>query len=172
MKLWIILLIILVVIIAAFVALYIWGNKMQKKSEAQRTQMMEMAQTTSMLVIDKKRMKISEANLPKMVMEQTPKRFRNSKLPIVKAKIGPQIMSLICDETIFDQVPVKTEVKAQISGIYIVGIKNIRNVAPQPEIKKKKSFRARLIEKQRKLQAQVNAEKEANQKQNKKSKKK
>ena len=37
--------------------------------------------------------------------------MRNSKMPIIKAKIGPQIMSLICDEKIFDSVPVKKEVK-------------------------------------------------------------
>ena len=59
-----------------------------------------------MLIIDKKRMKIKDAGLPQAVIDQTPKALRGSKMPIVKAKIGPQIMSLICDEKIFEDVPV------------------------------------------------------------------
>ena len=74
-------------------------------------------QTVSMLIIDKKRMKIKDSGLPQMVIDQTPKLMRGSKLPIVKAKIGPQIMSLVCDEKIFDKVRVKKEVKASVSGI-------------------------------------------------------
>ncbi|MGN0242456.1 MAG: hypothetical protein ACI4CT_00195 [Lachnospiraceae bacterium] len=142
---WITLLITLVIVVAILAALYFWGNKMQKKQAAQREQMMAAAQTASLLVIDKKRMKLKDAGLPKIVLEQAPKRFRNSKVPIVKAKVGPQIMSLLCDESIYDQIPVKKEVKAQISGIYIVGVKNIRSAAPvEPE---KKGFMAKLRKK-------------------------
>ena len=56
-------------------------------------------------------MKIKDSGLPQAVIAQTPKMMRWTKLPIVKAKIGPQVMSLICDEKIFDLVPVKKEVK-------------------------------------------------------------
>ncbi|HEX3020999.1 MAG TPA: hypothetical protein VHP81_01215, partial [Lachnospiraceae bacterium] len=77
--------------------------------------------------IDKKRMKLKEANLPKIVLDQTPRYLRGSKVPIVKAKIGPKIMPLICDEKIFDLVPVKKEVKAVISGIYIMEVKGLRS---------------------------------------------
>ncbi len=35
-----------------------------------------------------------------MVIDQTPKMMRRAKLPIVKAKVGPRIMTLICDATI------------------------------------------------------------------------
>lgn len=73
-----------------------------------------------MLIIDKKRMKMKDAGLPQMVIDQTPKMMRGSKLPIIKAKVGPQIVSLICDEKIFDSVPVKKEVKAVVSGIYVL----------------------------------------------------
>ncbi|HEX3078592.1 MAG TPA: hypothetical protein VHQ24_17175 [Lachnospiraceae bacterium] len=123
----IILLIVTVVIIIALIVLYIFGNKMQKKSEASQSQMKESAQTVSLLVIDKKRMKLKEANLPKIVLDQTPRYLRGSKVPIVKAKIGPKIMPLICDEKIFDLVPVKKEVKAVISGIYIMEVKGLRS---------------------------------------------
>jgi hypothetical protein len=143
MKSWMILLIILVVLIGIMVALYFYGNKLQAKQADQRKLMMEQAQNVSLLVIDKKRMKLKEAGLPKIVLEQAPKRYANAKLPIVKAKVGPQIMSLICDEGIYDQIPIKKEVKAQVSGIYIVGVKNLRG-GSTPVVEEKKSFMTKL----------------------------
>lgn len=73
---WIWLIIILVIVIGIFVALYIVGNKMQKKQAAQKEMMKEQAQPVTMLVIDKKMLPMRDAGLPKIVMEQTPKRFR------------------------------------------------------------------------------------------------
>lgn len=127
MKPWVIvLLVVLVILIAAFIALYIFGSKMQKKSEAAQKQMQIGAQTVSMLIIDKKRMKITEAGLPKIVVDQTPKYLRRSKVPIVKAKIGPKIMTFMCDEKIYDLIPIKASVKATINGIYIMNVKGLR----------------------------------------------
>jgi type II secretory pathway pseudopilin PulG len=122
----IVLLVILAILVIAVVALYFIGKKAQKKQEEQQTQMEAMKQTVSMLIIDKKRMKIKDSGLPQAVIDQTPKMMRGSKLPIVKAKVGPQIMSLVCDEKIFDKVPVKKEVKASVSGIYILDVKGLR----------------------------------------------
>lgn len=122
----IVLLVVLFVVIALLIGLYIYGSKMQKKSEDAQAQMKEGAQTTSLLVIDKKRMKLKEANLPKLVVDQTPKYLRGSKVPIVKAKIGPKIMTLMCDEKIFDLIPVKKEIKAVMNGIYIMDVKGLR----------------------------------------------
>ena len=56
-----------------------------------------------------------------------PKYLRASKVPIVKAKIGPKIMSLICDPKVFDIIPVKKEVKAVLSGIYIMDVRGLRS---------------------------------------------
>lgn len=158
-------LIVLAVIVVILVVLYFVGNKMQKKQMEQKEQMEAAAQQTSMLIIDKKKMKMKEAGLPKVVLEQTPKRFHNAKVPVVKAKIGPQIINLICDDGIFDDLPTKGEVKAMISGIYIVGVKSIRgkkkNVEEEP---KKQSFAAKMRKKQRELQdeyAKEEKEKEA-----------
>ena len=92
----------------------------------------------SMLVIDKKKMKLKEAGLPKMVLDQTPKYLRGSKMPIVKAKIGPRVMTLMCDPKVFEQIPVKAEIKAEVSGIYITGIKSVRGGKIVVEEKKKK----------------------------------
>lgn len=157
---WIVLLIVLLIFIIAMGALYFFGNKMQKKRDAQMEDINAAAQTVSMLIIDKKIMKLKDANLPKIVVEQTPKALRRSKVPIVKAKVGPKIMSLICDDRIFDQIPIKAEVKAQVSGIYIVGVKNLRGVsAPAPT--KKRGFISKLRKKQSELQLEIDADKKA-----------
>ena len=149
---WIWLIIILVIVIGIFVALYIVGNKMQKKQSAQKEMMKEQAQPVTMLVIDKKMLPMRDAGLPKIVMEQTPKRYQKAKMPIVKAKIGPQIMNLICDDGIHDQMPVRGEVKAMVSGIYIVQVKSVRGKAVPVEEGKKKSFGAKLRKKQTEYQ--------------------
>ncbi|MCI9462914.1 MAG: hypothetical protein HFI48_03370 [Lachnospiraceae bacterium] len=142
----IVLLCILVVLIIGVVVLYFVGRNMQKKQEAQQAQIEAMKQTVSMLIIDKKRMKLKEAGLPQAVIEQTPKMLRNSKLPVVKAKVGPQIMTLISDEKIFESIPVKKEVKAVVSGIYITDVKGLHGkIAPAPQ--KKKGFFKRALEK-------------------------
>ena len=117
----IVLLVILGVLIVAMIALYFFGKKAQKKQEEQQAQIEASKQTVSMLVIDKKRLRLKESGLPQMVIDQTPKYLRRTKLPIVKAKIGPKISIMIADEKIFEQIPIKKEVKADISGLYIVG---------------------------------------------------
>ena len=90
----IVLLVILVVLVGVLIALYFFGKKAQKKQEEQQAQIEAAKQTVSMLVIDKKRLRIKESGLPQMVIDQTPKMMRRTKLPIVKAKIGPKISIL------------------------------------------------------------------------------
>lgn len=141
----IVLLVILAVLIIAVIALYFLGKKAQKKQSEQQAQIEAMKQTVSMLIIDKKRMKLRDAGLPQAVLEQTPKWLRGSKLPIVKAKVGPQVMSLICEEKIFDSVPIKKEVKATVSGIYITGVKGLHGKPIVAEQKKKSKFK-QLVE--------------------------
>lgn len=134
----IVLLVILVVLIAALVALYFFGKKAQKKQEEQQAQIQAAKQTVSMLVIDKKRLPLKDSGLPQMVIDQAPKLMRRSKLPIVKAKVGPKISILIADEKVFDLIPVKKEVKAEVSGLYIVGVRGIRGPLETPQ--KKQGF--------------------------------
>ena len=57
-------------------------------------------------------MKLKDAGLPAVVLENTPKYLRRSKVPVVKAKVGPKVMTLMCDASIYDLIPVKKEVKA------------------------------------------------------------
>ena len=142
----IVLLVILAVLIIAVVALYFLGKRAQKKQDEQQAQIDAMKQTVSMLIIDKKRMKLKDAGLPQAVIDQTPKWLRGSKLPIVKAKVGPQIMSLISEEKIFDSIPVKKEVKAVVSGIYITDVRGLHGKPVVTEKKKKSKFK-QLLEK-------------------------
>ena len=111
----IIMLIVLVVLIGVCVALYFFGKKAQKKQAEQQQQMDAVAQTISMLIIDKKKMKLKDAGLPAVVLENTPKYLRRSKVPVVKAKVGPKVMTLMCDAKVFEVLPVKKEAKVVVS---------------------------------------------------------
>ena len=136
----IVMLVILAVLIIALVALYFFGKKAEKKQAEQKAQMDAMAQTMNMLIIDKGKMKLKDAGFPSVVIENTPKYLRRSKVPVVKAKVGPKVMTLMCDAKVFEVLPVKKEAKVVVSGIYITGIKSVRGGLDIPEKKKKKRF--------------------------------
>lgn len=164
---WMIVLIVVAVVTVILVLLYRFGNKLQERQLSQKQQMIEAAQPATMLIIDKKVLPMKDAGLPKVVMDQAPKRYHKAKLPIVKAKIGSQIMNMICDDAIFDSIPTKGEVKAMISGIYILSVKSVRGkktTADEETDKKKKGFRnkvrARQAEYQRQLNDQILAKKQ------------
>lgn len=138
-----ILLIILVVLVVVLAVLYFLGRKLEKRQVEQQAILEASAQTISMLIIDKKKMKVKDSGLPKAVYEQTPKYMRWAKVPVVKAKIGPRVMTLMADERVFAALPTKTEAKVVLSGIYITEIKSIRGGAvPAPP--KKKGFFSRF----------------------------
>ncbi|MCC8026288.1 MAG: hypothetical protein LIP16_13455 [Clostridium sp.] len=139
-------LIILVIAVVVLAVLYFLGTKLQKRQVEQQQMLDAAAQTVSILVIDKKKMKLTQAGLPKVVTDQTPKYMRWTKVPVVKAKIGPKVMTLIADGRVFESLPVKTEAKVVVSGIYITQIKSVRGGAvPAPP--KKKGFFARFKKK-------------------------
>ena len=123
---WIVTIVILVVLVGVGVLLYFLGKRAQKKQAEQQAQIDAAAQTVQMLIIDKKKMRLTQAGLPEAVLAQTPKLLRYSKVPVVKAKVGPQVMSFIADAQVFDDIPVKKEVKATVSGIYISKVRGVR----------------------------------------------
>ena len=141
-KVTIVLLDILAILIIACIVLYFLGKKAEKKQAEQQEQLDAVKQTVSMLIIDKGRVRLRDAGFPPIVVENTPKYLRRSKVPVVKAKVGPKVMTLMCDAQIYPIIPVKKEVKATISGIYITGVKGLRGPLETPE--KKKGFFARL----------------------------
>ena len=160
------LLVVLAIAIAAMVGLYFFGKKTQAKKEEQDAQMAAVAQTVAMLIIDKKKMKIKDSGLPQAVIDQTPWYMRWSKVPVVKAKVGPRVMTLIADESVFAVIPVKKEVKATVSGIYITAVRGLRGPLEKPE--GKKSWRAKLKDKYNELNAQLKEEEKQDTKKSKK----
>ena len=92
-----------------------------------------------------------------MVVDQTPKYMRRMKMPFVKAKVGPRIMTLIADPKVYEILPVKKEVKAVVSGIYITEIKSVRGGRVEAPQQQKKSLRVRLSEKLLRKSKELNA---------------
>ncbi|GKX28523.1 hypothetical protein SH1V18_10030 [Vallitalea longa] len=123
---WEILLLVLGIIAVILVILYFVGRKLQGKADNQQTMIDQNKVTTSILVIDKKKQKVKDSNLPKVVQDQIPKYIRFRKLPMVKAKIGPKITTLLCDDKVFKALPVKRMVKVDLAGMYIVGMKGFK----------------------------------------------
>lgn len=161
---WNIFWIFVIIAIAILAGLYFFGRKLQKKQEASQAQIEASKQTVTMLIIDKKRLPLKNSGLPQIVIDQTPRLLRGRKFPIVKAKVGPRIMTLACDERIYDMVPVKKEVKAVISGIYMTEVKGLRGSLEMP--KKKEGFLKRIRRKAQDVTEQ--AAKEKNQSKKKK----
>lgn len=135
-----------VILILAAVILYFLGRRLQKKQEEQQKVMESYKQTVNLLIIDKKKVKFKDAGFPQSVIDQTPKMTRRMKVHAVKVKVGPQITTLICDENIFDTIPIKKEVKAVVSGMYIMSVKGLHGKS-ELEPPKKKSLYKRTLEK-------------------------
>lgn len=148
---WIVAIVIIIILIGAMVGLYFLGKRAEKRKAEQDEQMAANAQNISMLIIDKKKLRLKDSGLPDAVIAQTPFYAKRAKLPIVKAKVGPRIMTLICESEIFDEIPVKKEVKATVSGLYITKVRGLHGKTEAPE-KKKKGLRAWLMRKTKELQ--------------------
>ena len=137
-----VLLVILVLLIAAVIFLYFYGKKLQDQQASQQAAFDAAKQTVSMLVIDKKKLRISQSGLPQSVVDQQPWYTKWMKVPIVKAKVGPRIMTFMADAAVFDVIPLKTECKVVISGLYITELKSARGGIPQ--VQRKKTLRERI----------------------------
>lgn len=148
MDTWKIVLIVVIVVVGVLAGLYFWGRNLQKKHEEQQALVEQNKQLVQIFVIDKKKDKITNVKLPKQVKEQFPKRYKRRKMPIVIAKVGPQITTLLCDEQIYKDLPVKKQVKVEIVGLYIVGIKGPKLNTGKP---KKQGFVANMKNKMNEL---------------------
>lgn len=138
------LLIVIGVTIAGFGILYYLGKRAEKKQAESRAQLDAVAQQMTMLIIDKGKVRMKDSGLPQVVIDNTPKRYRRSKVPVVKAKVGPRIMTLMCDYEVYPMIPVKKEVKATVSGIYITAVKGVRGPLEVPKQEEKKGFFSRF----------------------------
>ena len=130
-----IILIVVAVVAVILVGLFFLNQWASKKMGEQQQAIEATKMTQTIYVIDKKKDKLENAHMPKMVMEQVPKYLKLKKMPLAKVKVGPQIMTLICDPKVYEELPLKKQVKVEIAGIYIIAIKGAKVVQA-----KKKSF--------------------------------
>ena len=143
----IILLVIIAILIGILVFLYFMGRRLQKRQEEQNAQVQANKQPYVIMAVDKKRLKLKESGLPEEVIAQTPWYARRSKIPVVKAKVGNRFMNLIADDNVFDLIPINKQVKAMISGIYIVEVKGMRGAKLTSDNPVKKSWWRRQMDK-------------------------
>jgi hypothetical protein len=135
------LIVVIAACVGAIILLYFMGKRNMKKRDEQQAAIDQAAQWVNMLIIDKKKLRMKESG-PQQVIDQTPRFARLAKVPVVKAKVGPQIVTLIADNQIYDQIPVKKEVKASLSGLFISDVRGVRGPLEKPE--KKRGFFAKL----------------------------
>ena len=155
-QIWQILTIIMVILLIILVVLYFVGRRLEKKQAEQQVQIDAAKQNVTLLIIDKKRLPIKESGLPQQVIDSTPALLRRSKLPIVKVKAGNKVMNMVADEKIFDYIPVKKEVRATVSGIYITDVAGLHSSLDKPEEKKGlfSKIRGKAQDKQDELRAE------------------
>ena len=115
---------ILAVLAGGFYFFARWSTR--KVGEQQRL-LESTTQALTIYVIDKKRGKIADSGLPKAVIEQMPKRANFMKMHFVKAKVGPQLMTFMCEKNVYNALPLKKNVKVDASGIYITNMKGMKS---------------------------------------------
>ena len=134
-----IVIIISVIVVIIIALMYHFGKKNYAKNLEAQSFINQYKTVTPILVIDKRLEKPSLQNLPKNIYEKLPKTAHIRKMPIVKAKVGPQITTLLCDKNVYDVLPPKKTIKVELAGIYIS-----RVIGMNLEDKKKKTFREKV----------------------------
>lgn len=138
-----IIIIIFVVLGAVGAGLYFLNRWAYRKMDEQQNLIERNKQSLNIYVIDKKKEKAANSNLPKAALTQLPRIYKYIKMPLVKAKIGPQIMTLMCDKNVFEALPVKKNVSVELAGIYIVNMKGMKSKKEMKEIAKAKKEKAK-----------------------------
>ncbi|HAN10230.1 MAG TPA: hypothetical protein DCP90_06420 [Clostridiales bacterium] len=115
--------ILLVLLIIAGILFLLYKKFVVPKMKQYDDMMKEHKTTMSIFIISKSKGKLTDENIPKSVIDQIPKLYRGRKFPLVKAKVGPQIVTLIADDRIYDKIPIKKMVKADIAGMYLVDVR-------------------------------------------------
>lgn len=136
---WIILIVVLVVMIGLFIFLYFFGKRTQKKQEEQTEDMKKSSQQMSFYIIDKKKMFLKNAGLPKVVYDNANFVAKVTRVPIIKVKVANKVMSLVCDNEVYKTLLPKQEVRAQVSGIYVLSAKRVRGPVYEGKVKRDKN---------------------------------
>ncbi len=160
---------VILVVALVLVGLYFLGNKLQKKQAESQQLIQQNRQTVSAMVIDKKKIKITESGLPKQALEEVPWYLKVRKMPMAKVKIGPQFMTLLCEPKVFETLPLKKMIKLEISGAYIMGYSTAKKGEKVVEKPRKLTFREKLQNKLNRTTEKVEQKRAADKVENKKA---
>jgi len=139
-----IMLVVIVVLLAIVAGLYFLNRWASKRVATQQDTIEKTKQAASIYVIDKKHDKAANVKgLPKVVMDNLPKASKLMKMYFVKAKIGPQIMTLMCEKTVYNALDVKKTFHVEMAGIYIASVKGMKTKYELKQIKKAKKAKAK-----------------------------
>ena len=107
--------------------LYFLNRWAGKKYDSQQVLIDKAKVTTTIFVLSKKKMWLKDVKFPKPVTQSIPWFYKLLKLPVVQAKIGNQIMCLICEKKVFKTIELKKNSKVELAGIYILGYAGQKN---------------------------------------------
>ncbi|MCL2350013.1 MAG: hypothetical protein FWC67_00900 [Defluviitaleaceae bacterium] len=131
---------VLVALGAGFYFLNRWANR---RYSAQQDMVAKNKQAAKIFVIDKKQDKAANVNLPKAIIENLPRTAKMMKMNFVKAKVGPQIVTLMCDKNIYEHIDLKKDYHVELAGIYIVSVKGAKTKFEKKEAGKAKKKMAK-----------------------------
>ena len=112
-------------------ALYFFNRWAAKKYGSQYELIENSKIIVDIFVLYKQKMRLKDANFPKLVADKIPKFYSALKMPIIKAKLGNQIASLICDKKIFKKITPNKKYKVQMAGIYILDFAKTNKTSKQ-----------------------------------------
>ena len=136
---WLQIVMIVAVILAVILAVLYFLNKWVMKRTTQQQDTLERTkQKVSIYVVDKKRDKPENVNLPKAVMDNFPKMLKLTKSNFVKVKIGPQFLTLMCDKRVFEYLEAKKTYKIELAGIYIASVVGMKSASELKELEREK----------------------------------
>jgi len=123
--------------------LYLLNRWASKRVTNQQEMIDKTKQSAAIYVIDKKHDKAANVHLPKVVMDNMPRTAKIMKMYFVKAKIGPQIMTLMCDKQVFGMLDAKKTFQVELAGIYIVSIKGMKSKYEMKQLARAKKEKAK-----------------------------
>ena len=129
---------------------YMLNKKLYAKYDEQEQLISKTKQMASIYIIDKKKDRITNINMPKAAMDQVPFIYKYIKMYFVQAKIGPQIMTLMCDKKVYNAIPLKKNIKVELAGIYIVSVAGMKSEEELKTLKKEKKAKAKEAAKNKK----------------------
>jgi hypothetical protein len=138
-----ILLIVIMSLVAIIAGLYFLNRWAAKRMATQQDMVEKTKQSASIYVIDMRRDKAANVNMPKVVMENLPRTAKLMKMYFVKAKVGPQIVTLMCEKTVYNALDVKKTFQVELAGIYIASVKGMKTKYELAQARKKKKQKAK-----------------------------